>query len=119
MSNYVKTVWETGDTITAEKLNHLEGGIMQMKVYTLDYDNDDALYTDATQTEILADIASNIIPVFVFAETVSSVKDFHYLLSISAEEETGAITLLNVTVSGLDTVTLVRQEDGTYKEIVL
>lgn len=24
--SYVKTVWQPGDTITAEKLNHLEGG---------------------------------------------------------------------------------------------
>lgn len=117
MSNYVKTVWETGDKIYAEQMNHLEGGIMQVKVYTLDYDNDGNFYTDATQTEILADIASNMIPVFVFDDTDSSSKDVCYLVSISAETETGAITLMKLTLSGIETVSLVRQEDGTYKEI--
>ena len=30
MSDYVKTVWETGDIITAEKLNKIEDGVAEL-----------------------------------------------------------------------------------------
>ena len=36
--SYTKTTWTTGDTITAEKLNHLEGGwnrLMVARVFLL------------------------------------------------------------------------------------
>lgn len=31
---YTKTTWNTGDVITAEKLNHMEDGITSAQVYT-------------------------------------------------------------------------------------
>lgn len=56
---YVKTVWETGDVITAEKLNNMEGGIeAQDPIILLGvYDaNDDTITFDISAADMFSAI---------------------------------------------------------------
>ena len=55
--SYVKTVWETGDIITAEKLNNAESGIEDaygLNVTMVAADGGTAAHLDKTYEEILA-----------------------------------------------------------------
>lgn len=55
---YVKNTWETGDVITAEKLNHMEDGIAggsEFKIYNMVVNatyNEQTGYTGTIQTDI-------------------------------------------------------------------
>lgn len=63
---YVKTVWETGDVITANKLNNMEGGIEaandQLFVITVTWAED---FSSATLDKALSDFPSNTKPVVI------------------------------------------------------
>lgn len=55
--SYTPTTWETGDTITAEKLNNMEQGIAGASVFkvTFTWDSDDTTFVpDKTYAETLA-----------------------------------------------------------------
>lgn len=53
--SYVKTTWQTGDTVTAEKLNHAEQGIENnsMEVYA-STDVEGVLHFDLTYNQVVA-----------------------------------------------------------------
>ena len=52
--SYTKNTWETGDVITAEKLNNLETGVANHDVFTVSIVDDDGSYhTDKTVSEIM------------------------------------------------------------------
>ena len=64
--SYEKQTWQTGDTITAQKLNHMEGGIAQGGgiscdlVITTTYSEDDDSYTVSASGLSLEDIAEKV-----------------------------------------------------------
>lgn len=70
---YNKTTWETGDVITAEKLNNIENGIAAIKgvmSITLSEDGDTATLSATWQQ--ISDAFGSMTPVFVYT-TESSV----------------------------------------------
>lgn len=67
---YVKTTWETGDVITAEKLNNMEGGIEAGQGFIMtgtwsEVGTENWCTFDKTFTEIKAAMDSGIMPVFL------------------------------------------------------
>lgn len=53
---YVKTTWQTGDVITAEKLNNMEGGIEAAAPLYVDIESEDG--TTFTASETMATIGA-------------------------------------------------------------
>lgn len=54
MSEYVKTNWQTGDIITAEKLNHIEDGIANnSKTYVTAILGTNKIAKDLTEDDLL------------------------------------------------------------------
>ena len=76
---YTPTVWETGDVITAEKLNKAEQGIAGASplVATLTY-NDNVGSIDKTGQEIINALSNNI-PVYI--KDVSDDEIYFYFLT--------------------------------------
>ena len=64
--SYTKQTWQTGDTITAEKLNHIEDGLddVNRQLNDLDTNKQDAPSTDGTAGQVLG-LDSNLDPVWV------------------------------------------------------
>lgn len=64
---YTPTVWQTGDTITAEKLNKLENGVASGEggsfLVTATPTGQDTATIDKTYNEILTALASGQIPI--------------------------------------------------------
>lgn len=51
--SYTKQTWNTGDVITAQKLNHMEDGIANCGLFVVTITNDDGNYScDKTNEEI-------------------------------------------------------------------
>ena len=65
---YEKQTWQTGDVVTAEKLNHLEGGVAaagSMLIVHETYDENTSTYTlDKTWQEIYDALISGIAILF-------------------------------------------------------
>lgn len=63
--SYTKQTWQTGDTITAEKLNHIEDGIddVNRQLNDLDSDKQDAPATAGTAGQVLS-LDSQLNPVW-------------------------------------------------------
>lgn len=57
---YVKTVWQTGDVITAEKLNNIEGGIENAYPFYIQYAEEFTL--DKTYGDILEAVQNGMLP---------------------------------------------------------
>lgn len=69
---YVKTTWETGDVITAAKLNNIEDGIAAIKgVMPITISGDETATLSATWQQI-NDAIGSMTPVFVFAPEYNS-----------------------------------------------
>lgn len=78
--SYEKTNWQVGDTITAEKLNNIEGGIKaneeaisqggtSLMTVTYTYDSETALYTtQATFGEVLEAFENGVTVMFTTSE---------------------------------------------------
>lgn len=67
---YEKQEWKTGDTITAEKMNHIEDGVANSTgglfiIHATDYDSDENTWskTDKTFDEIYAAAMAGLDPV--------------------------------------------------------
>lgn len=71
---YVKTTWQTGDVITAEKLNHAEGGIEAHDPFiVIESDTDTGTALNKTWQEINdALMAGKYCPVWYLYEDVPS-----------------------------------------------
>lgn len=80
---YDKYTWQTGETITAEKLNHIEDGIADMEggsssgdsngffvIRTIDYDLDEGTWSrvDKTFSQIADAIQQGMLPVLFIGE---------------------------------------------------
>ena len=107
---YEKQTWVTGDTITAEKLNHMEDGIAKISNYDLilhsEYDSESGsnnLTGSGLSVEELAAKAANCEPILVYyKETIETAYDTNnkyvegrayvdYFLDLS-----GSTTYLNI-----------------------
>ena len=83
--SYVKTVWKTGDVITAEKLNNMESGIGAF--YATFTSEADAWSCDKTIAEIYAAYQAGR-PCFC---VVIPSDDFHWIGTLAHCEEEGSI----------------------------
>lgn len=64
---YNKTTWETGDVITAEKLNNIENGIAGIKgVMSITVSEDDDTATLSATWQQISDAIGSMTPVFVY-----------------------------------------------------
>lgn len=68
---YNKTTWETGDVITAEKLNNIENGIAGIKgVLPITTSEDGDTQTLSATWQQISDAIGSLTPVFVFVPEV-------------------------------------------------
>lgn len=94
---YVKNTWVTGDTITAEKLNHMENGIEGVGVFslypvTLDYANE-AYTLDKTPQEVKTAILAGKTPVLI--QTSDGVRnDMAVVFPMRAEVYEGELSVI-------------------------
>ena len=87
--SYTKQTWATGDTITAEKLNHMEDGIVQgggvtIVTISVNYDEqtEEETYTaDKTYAELSAIIENG--GYVVAYEAVDDYRSYYYMRSYS------------------------------------
>lgn len=96
---YVKTTWETGDLITAEKLNNMEGGIeaLQPLIITVNKDADTGTRTmDKTFAEIASALSAGRYCVAVYGGDhpglmgpVSGIQMADYSISVGSSGSTG------------------------------
>ena len=62
---YEKTTWQTGDTITAEKLNNIEQGIVAASGLVTATVDDTTVTLDKTGNDIETMVAAGALPYFV------------------------------------------------------
>lgn len=95
---YVKTVWETGDVITAEKLNNMEDGIDDHDPIVLTgtwHDEGGGFYNiefDISGAEMFEAMAAGkrIVLIYPYDESLVPVESIGYVTYIDREEEDGA-----------------------------
>ena len=94
--------WETGETITAEKLNNLEeraGGGVFVCHGTIDWENEDPLSHEYPVTieesaeELLNAVDSDIPIVVLVQDHDTGTKSWHFAKQYLADEETGELSL--------------------------
>ena len=100
---YDKYTWQTGEVITAEKLNHIEDGIADMEgggssgegdsngffvIRTIDYDLDEGTWSrvDKTFSQIADAIQEGMLPVLFIGEG-SEIDEVLYFQSTNGEGE--------------------------------
>lgn len=70
--NYEKQTWQTGDIITAEKLNHIEDGIVnktgKIEIYDISTDNNNGVAIRASYSDLQKIISNGFIPFFIFVD---------------------------------------------------
>lgn len=71
--SYNKTIWTAGDTITAEKLNNIENGIVANEplIVTFAKDDQDVYHADKTADEILTAGAAGTLIVGIVSDWVA------------------------------------------------
>lgn len=100
--SYTPTTWETGDVITADRLNNIEQGVLNAgsTIYYVDitYDDDDGTYSasDGAYLNINNALLSGKIPQLRFENDVfqtafysGSTRNGHYFCNISFNPPTG------------------------------
>ena len=101
---YVKTEWETGDIITAEKLNNMEDGIEECSTSIPNYqfvvhgmtDEGDAGYIlDATWNELNSEVADNKLPIVVSIDPVLGAR-VDYLVGLFIDGGVYIATFINM-----------------------
>lgn len=112
--SYEKQTWQTGDTVTSAKLNHMEDGIAAGGsggglLVTITF-GDSSATMDKTFNEITAAIAAGCCPVFVSGvETAMTELDYMVLQGTRIAEGVGTNTyyvdLLAYSVDGFEKAT--------------
>lgn len=86
--SYEKQTWNTGDVITATKLNHIEDGIFSgggTGLINILYDETEQnYYLDKTYNEIVSMVNSGLLPWFKI--TTESCVDFEYLIRYEIDQ---------------------------------
>ena len=118
---YTPTVWETGDTITAEKLNKAENGIAANSVLAVAVSKEDSAYTaDAEYADVCAAVAAGKSVRLVYTQEgvgplPTFVTYFDLCKAAIVSEEYVGLYFLSGNVGGggtLDTVGLQWTSDG-------
>lgn len=96
--SYTYTEWNTGDVITAEKLNNIEQGIVSHDVFVVTSTNDDSLSAfvlDKTYDEILQAFTSgkNVIVKLIHGDNNENVT---YCTVLWIHDDIGSLYLLTI-----------------------
>lgn len=89
--SYEKTVWNTGDVVTAEKLNKLEDGVQNAGGSVITETYDSATYTSTlnkTYNEISAMVEDGKFPIIICTGETSTLINFVQNYSSYTEDET-------------------------------
>ena len=87
---YTKTTWATGDTITAEKLNHIEGGIAAAGAVLCTSNND---VLDMTYNDLKAAMeAGQIVIMIEFYDIDDHEHDYSLWICTYLREDNGSYT---------------------------
>lgn len=106
---YEKQTWASGDTITAEKLNHMETGIVNASSATLLlYYKDSTLYLDAEYSKVatIDDIQNRVMIGYLwdggngawyinYSDSIRFYDNFTYAQVHIADESAGAVWVFN------------------------
>lgn len=126
---YTPTVWETGDVITAEKLNKAEQGIAAaadqgLVVVPLTYDDDASAYvTDADFSDVKAAFLSGRMCAFAIVEDEKITPHYYYISEYSEQNigpgvVAGSLFSMEtqVSLSSVVTYSITWNESGTIQE---
>lgn len=112
---YVKTTWETGDVITAAKLNNIEDGIAAIKgvlsIHVIDSDNGATM--SATWQEI-ADAMDNSMPVFVFSQSERVISYIGYAANYDSDNNIYVFTVYDIGAQSLTEYKCPTADDFPY-----
>lgn len=87
---YEKNTWQTGDTVTAEKLNNIENGVavaLAIKVYILEYLGE-TLTAGFSFNDLIDDMENQILPVAFIAQEGSYGYFYHFANAAYLGQET-------------------------------
>ncbi len=94
MSEYIKTEWNTGDVITAEKLNHIEDGIANnSKIYVTAEPGTNKIAKDLTEDDLLNMVIN-------FPDGIFPVCSVMYAYTHEQDSSVRIPDLFNITVAG-------------------
>lgn len=122
--SYEKQTWVTGDVITAEKLNHLEGGVEAsssdefIPIFTIKYGTTGTATArcDKTYEEVLAAIiANNCFRGKVIYDGIQGLEEYFYLSSRSSDDNSDDNFAFERFIAGtsnnkVDIIRITRQE---------
>lgn len=117
--SYVKTVWETGDVITAAKLNNLENGVESSAPMIVTFTGSDTVTANYSLSEILAALSADR-PVMFRYQPDEQYQTYQYLTiqEICLEEDNTYIDFVSspfVSVTGV----IVNFIEMTAEEIIM
>ena len=119
---YTPTNWQTGDTITAEKLNNMEGGITSVNgsiPYTID-EVEGTVTLGKTFNEIVAMIGNGVVPFLAVSGQDGETRETDiYTLAICGESGGGcSLTFSFYTQGAYDTMNFLAESKDSYPHSV-